>query len=740
MHPPLSFLQVVNEFDVALPINCSCLSTLRTPTPHAIVWSGERSVSPALIDEQEQFHIDHIQKLIDILIDQCSAPGHGHSSLVDSDDDNQVTLLDSTNSGAAGSYIATCDDITVHPVKNDHPQGQYPFQDNNPQGHSQIFKPSEGHVPLHCYSGPEVRDVFYPDKTCGHMVLEKSIFNFVGPDRQPLTVDTVDKMVAVANIILDTGVPNYKMARIPIQSNLNIEAWERYTLDYGDHRLIQYLRFGFPLSLSESRHLINSKSVSNHASACHFPEAVDEYIHKERSHGAILGPISHIPHSQFHCSPLMTRPKDGNKRRVILDLSYPKGSSLNTFVDSATFDQVHFRLKFPSIDQITTYINTLHNPRIAKVDISRAFRHLKIDPADALKLGLFWNNSYYIDANCPFGFVHGSAAFQMVSDLVAHAMKVKGFTIFPYLDDYILVAEEDVVEQGFQALCTLMQELGLPMNMDKLTAPTLKMPALGIDIDIVAGTISIARDKMVEINQIIREVSGAKVLSKAKFQSLTGKLLYIHKCVRPARVFLNRILALLHQNHGKKRIYLTHAFFRDINWFVKFMHRFNGVVCFHKQSIPTESAYIDASLTGLGGFWSGQAYATPISGFSALDLGIVHLEMVNIIIALKLWGSAWSGKHVIIHCDNWAVVQSVQKGNSKDKFLQLCLRNIWLLIAFHDIDLELRHIKGVDNIIADTLSRIYSSKEDHIACKQVLLDSAHWCHIDPSFFMLDTDI
>ena len=130
----------------------------------------------------------------------------------------------------------------------------------------------------------------------------------------------------------------------------------------------------------------------------------------------------------------MTRPKDNNKRRVILDLSYPKGNSLNDYVDRDLFDGSPFKLKFPSIDDITQYIATLNDPLVAKIDVSRAFRNLRIDPADTLKLGFQWRGKFYVDGYLAFGFLHGSASYQLVSDFIAWRMNELGFTIFPYLE------------------------------------------------------------------------------------------------------------------------------------------------------------------------------------------------------------------------------------------------------------------------------------------------------------------
>ena len=70
---------------------------------------------------------------------------------------------------------------------------------------------------------------------------------------------------------------------------------------------------------------LNNKQVINHYSALAHPQAVQEYLDKEVYPRAMLGPVNELRAEEVHCSPLMTRPKDMDKGRVILDLSYPRG-------------------------------------------------------------------------------------------------------------------------------------------------------------------------------------------------------------------------------------------------------------------------------------------------------------------------------------------------------------------------------------------------------------------------------
>ena len=64
-------------------------------------------------------------------------------------------------------------------------------------------------------------------------------------------------------------------------------------------------------------------------------------------------------------------------------------------------------------------------------------------------------------------------------------------------------------------------------------------------------------------------------------------------------------------------------------------------------------------------------YATPIHNLGGLQLKIVHLEMLNIVIALRTWGSFWYHSNITVYFDNLGVVFVVKTGKTKDPFLAL---------------------------------------------------------------------
>ena len=326
----------------------------------------------------------------------------------------------------------------------------------------------------------------------------------------------------------------------------------------------------------------------------------------------------------------------------------------------------------------------------------------------------------------------------MVADAIVYIMAKLGCKIFAYIDDFVGVCTRSKGQQYFEALYDLITDLGLPVNPDKVDPPTTELTCLGISINIGNSTLAIDQKKLDTIYQECCLTLHVKYLSRQKFQSLLGKLLYIHKCVHPARIFINRILHLFRTSAGKRRIKLTPEFFLDIKWFQKFLPDFNGITFFHKQSLPhQETLHLDASLTGLGGIWSNRVYSSPILDIPGFDLKIVHLEMINILIALRLWGQFWKHSIVKIFCDNQAVVQVVTTSKTKDPCLAACIRNIWLVSAHHDIHIQIEHIQGSKHTEADLLSRMYSDKQIDIHLLNNLKQNFIWDVVPIQYFSLD---
>ena len=92
--------------------------------------------------------------------------------------------------------------------------------------------------------------------------------------------------------------------------------------------------------------------------------------------------------------------------------------------------------------------------------------------------------------------------------------------------------------------------------------------------------------------------------------------------------------------------------------------------------------------------WAGPIYKSDIT----------VKKLVPIVIAAAIWGGAWQGKTVRFQCDNTAVVSIVNHGTSKNKEAMHLARCLAFVAGKFDVHMEAVYIKGVNNLLADSLS------------------------------------
>ena len=134
----------------------------------------------------------------------------------------------------------------------------------------------------------------------------------------------------------------------------------------------------------------------------------------------------------------MTRPKqESDKRRTIVGLSWPRQLLVNARVNKHKYLYTYFKLQYPSIDNIIdAQIELGPGAMLYKVEISRAFRHIRINPRDIDLLGLRHKHTF-IDVMLLFGFRHG-LFFTRCSDTIRHIMCQHDCTgLWNYIDDLI---------------------------------------------------------------------------------------------------------------------------------------------------------------------------------------------------------------------------------------------------------------------------------------------------------------
>jgi hypothetical protein len=148
----------------------------------------------------------------------------------------------------------------------------------------------------------------------------------------PALTSNINSYVHIQNYF--TGSPNFISKVAPVVSHINFKLLGELSQGFYDTQILDLIQYGFPLKDKPS--FLPNFAVTNHGSALQFPAEVDSYFREESHFGAMLGPFPDPPFPDLHCSPLMTAPKDGNKRRIIADLSFPsaQGHAVNLSVPS----------------------------------------------------------------------------------------------------------------------------------------------------------------------------------------------------------------------------------------------------------------------------------------------------------------------------------------------------------------------------------------------------------------------
>ena len=197
---------------------------------------------------------------------------------------------------------------------------------------------------------------------------------------------------------------------------------DREFVDYLLDGMSQGFRIGFNRVFG---HLKSAKR--NMVSASAEPAVIEAYLAKERAAGRIVGPLvaegvlatSYIHTSRFGVIP---KPHQPGKWRLIVDLSHPKGHSVNDGVDPGLCS-----LTYASVDAAAAMVLAVGRGAVlAKLDIASAYRIVPVHPDDRPLLGMRWNGSLYVDTALPFGLRSAPKLFTAIADALESILKDNG--------------------------------------------------------------------------------------------------------------------------------------------------------------------------------------------------------------------------------------------------------------------------------------------------------------------------
>ena len=564
---------------------------------------------------------------------------------------------------------------------------------------------------------------------------------------------TGDYYVALHNVTAAPGIradgssypaytPNHIGARVQMPHvGLNLDRWRYHLTGYGDKEIIQFMEFGFPLGLSDLPDL--DCATRNHGSAYMWFDHVDKFVCTEVKEGGITGPFERAPWWNTVVSPLMTAHKKVRSRRTVFDATFGE-KSLNNSTPSDFYMGLPCKYTFPKIqDYKDMILKSGEGCWMWKRDLSRYFLQLPLCPTEYHRVGIIWRGLFFLFIALAFGLRHSGLQGQRVTDAVSWILRRLGFEtdeeipyqVCNYSDDLGGVESSHCrATAAYNKLNWLLSDLGLQESVKKAEAPSTRITYLGVQFDSVSMTMSVPPEKITEIKAEIGLWLRKSTITKRDLQSLLGKLFWVAKVVRNARPFMGRLLSQLRTmsnlKEGKK-VKLLDESKKDILWWNNFLDKFNGIsMIVNEDPIPLSFEQLlddphslcagDATPTG-GGAWHGREYWCGTLPLLLQDPQVpIHLkEFWVLIVSAKQWGDTWTGKTIVLYCDNDSVVDTIVFKKPRDTALLSLLREFLYVVVTKKFFPVVRKIGTKENIMADHISRRF----DQEAAKQIFSKS-----------------
>ena len=163
----------------------------------------------------------------------------------------------------------------------------------------------------------------------------------------------------------------------------------------------------------------------------------------------------------------MSVPKEVVKRRVIVDFSFPPGSSINDGIPQSTYLDFIIDFNLPSVQSMLTRVNILgRGCLLFKRDLKGAFRQFGLDPGDYCFTGLEWDGDIFIDTRLAMGLRSSAYCCQAITEMVAKVVSRDAHTLV-YLDDFGGAELEGKATQSFNHLGDMLEFFGLEEAPDK---------------------------------------------------------------------------------------------------------------------------------------------------------------------------------------------------------------------------------------------------------------------------------
>lgn len=417
------------------------------------------------------------------------------------------------------------------------------------------------------------------------------------------------------------------------------------------------------------------------------------------------GAISKIPKSNDqYVSRVFTVKKSNNDDRMIIDLSL-----LNTFIH-----KVHFRMEDHS--NIKSLLSSYDH--MSSIDLSDAFFTIPLHNESKRYVVFEFQNIRYCYNVLPFGLTSSPRIFTKLLQVPMKHLRVQGINISSYLDDiFICNSDRNVLLQHVSTVVNTLSWLGFSINHKKSNLiPSQNLVHLGYIWDTPSMTLSVPEVKITKTKNLAKNLLN-KIPTFREISSFLG-LVVNHTNAFPHAPLYYRYLqfqfcqAIKEATSWDDCMPLCKDSLTNLHWWK------NCPATLPPTSLlstsPSISLSTDASNSGWGGYLSS---GLTVAGSWSKEESIYHinfLELLAIKFCILSFKNQLKDRSIRILSDNITAVFYIKKIGGTHS-LQMCelAMDIWKYLIEYNICINIVHIPGEQNTLADLQSRSLHDNNDY---------------------------
>ena len=410
--------------------------------------------------------------------------------------------------------------------------------------------------------------------------------------------------------------------------------------------------------------------------------------------------LKEIPPGAFVSNVFLVKKKSGqNQFRLIVNLS-----DMNRFLRKVKFKQ----------SGITSALSLIKKDSfLVSLDIESSFSHLAVRPGSQKYIIFLYRDRILKYVCLPQGSSISPVSFVSVTKYLVKCLRKQLVHIFIYVDDTLIVGSSvSGLLEDLKITIDLFERAGFLLNYSKSQLqPTQQIEFLGFDIDTVAYTISLTKEKRDSICNLVSRILACptKKITIKLLASIIGKIVATFPCSEEAPLHyrvLDRFKVKSLALNSKKwtaRVILTSACLQELRWWQKNVHTEAMKKSLHGLKV-TAKTFSDSSQHSFGGCYLSNSISSKFTVKQQL-LSINTKELLAVYYTLSAFAPLLAKHTVLHHCDNQVSCHYLESRGGRCPLKDKITRKIFALAKLYDFKILVTWIASKSNSVADELSR-----------------------------------